>query len=295
MKSGFVSLIGRPNVGKSTLINTILNTKIAITSSKPQTTRNIIKGIYNDIDSQIIFLDTPGIHKPKHKLGNELNRQAYYSIEDVDILLLLVDAKEGLGKGDEFIINKLENINKPVILVINKVDGMNNEQVMDIILKYKDLYNFSEIVPVSALTAKNIDTLIKVIKEYLPDNIKYYDDKTITTSPLEFVMSEIIREKIFRLTEEEVPHSTAVKIEMVETSKETYVIYATIVVERDALKRIIIGKQGSMVKQIGIEARRDLEKLLKKKVYLELKVKTIKKWRDKENTVRELGHFEEIW
>ena len=289
MKSGFVSLIGRPNVGKSTLLNSIIGKKIAITSDKPQTTRNIIEGIYNDKESQIIFVDTPGIHKPKYKLGKYLNKQAYYSIDDVDVVLFLVDAKEELGKGDLYIIEKLKEIDKPVILVLNKIDKIKKENILLKISEYKDLYNFKEIIPLSALKKDNIKTLLDVLINYLPDNVKYFDDDTYTNKRLEFLIAEIVREKVFNLTNEEVPHSVTCVVEQIKKEKNNYSINVAIIVDRDSLKKIIIGKQGSMIKEIGIEARKDLEELLDKKVYLELFVKTIKNWRDKEKYLQEFG------
>lgn len=289
MKSGFVSLVGRPNVGKSTLLNSIVGKKVAITSNKPQTTRNIIEGIYNDKDTQIVFVDTPGIHKPKYKLGKYLNKQAYYSINDVDIVVLLVDGSEELGKGDLYIIEKLKEINKPVILVINKIDKIKKEDILLKIAEYKDLYPFKEIVPLSALKKDNIKTLVDVLTKYLPDNIKYFDDDTYTNKQLEFLVSEIVREKVFNLTKEEVPHSVTCVVEQIKKEKNNYSINVAIIVDRDSLKKIIIGKQGNMIKEIGIEARKDLEELLESKVYLELFVKTIKDWRDKEKYLQEFG------
>lgn len=289
MRSGFVSFVGRPNVGKSTLINKIVKTKIAITSDKPETTRNIIQGIYNDQDSQIVFVDTPGIHKPSHKLGQILNKGAYYSIEDVDIVCFLVDAKAGLGKGDKYVIEKLKDIDKPVILVINKIDGLSKDEIFLKIKEYKDLYNFKEIVPISALKNKNIDELIKVIKQYLPDNIKYFDENMITNRSMHFMISEIVREKILWLTKEEVPHSVTCLTEKVIKDKDKNIINVAIIVDRDSLKRIIIGKNGQMIKKIGTLARKDLEEILKTKIYLELYVKTIEKWRDKEKYLKEFN------
>ena len=289
MHAGFVSFVGRPNVGKSTLINQIIGTKIAITSDKPQTTRNIIQGIYNDNGTQIVFVDTPGIHKPSNKLGQILNKGAYYSIDDVDIVCLLIDAKSGLGKGDKYIIEKLKNINKPVILIINKIDGLSKDEIFLKINEYKDLYNFAEIIPVSALKNKNIDTLIKVIKNYLPDNIKYFEDDTITNRSISFMISEIVREKILWLTKEEVPHSVTCLTEKIIKDKDKHIINVAIIVDRDALKRIIIGKNGTMIKKIGTLAREDLEKLFKTKIYLELYVKTIEKWRDREKYLTEFN------
>lgn len=289
IKSGFVSLVGRPNVGKSTLLNSILERKVAITSNKPQTTRNIIQGIYNDEDSQIVFIDTPGIHKPNHKLGKVLNKGAYQSFDDVDVIAFLVDAKAGLGKGDEYIIEKLKETDKPVILIINKIDGLSKDEIFKIITEYKDLYNFKEIVPVSALKNKNLDELIKVLKEYMPDNIKYFSENQITNRTNEFMISELIREKVFNLTDEEIPHSVTCIVEQIIKDKNKHIINAAIIVDRDSLKKIIIGKNGEMVKKIGTLARKDIEELLGTKVYLEIYVKTIKKWRDKEKYLHDLG------
>ena len=292
MKSGFVSLIGRPNVGKSTLLNEIVGSKVAITSPKPQTTRNIIQGIYNDAESQIVFIDTPGIHKPNNKLGQVLNRQAYYSIDDVDIILLLVDASENLGPGDKYIIERLKEINKPVILILNKIDKITHEKILEKIVEYKDLYDFKEIIPVSALKNNNIEDLIKTIKQYLTDEFAYFEQNTITNQSISFLISEMVREKIFLLTEEEVPHSVTCVTERIEKGNSSYHIHVAIIVDRDSLKRIIIGKNGSMIKEIGMKARVDIEKILGKKVYLELFVKTIKKWRDKEKYLMEFGYYD---
>ena len=289
MKSGFVSLIGRPNVGKSTLLNDLVGKKVAITSNKPQTTRNIIEGIYNDSDSQIIFVDTPGIHKPKYKLGKYLNKQAYYSINDVDIIAFLVDASEKLGKGDLYIIDQLKKVDKPVLLIINKIDKTKKENILLKISEYKDLYNFKEIIPLSALKKDNIETLINVLKKYLPDNIKYFDENIYTNRKIDFLISEIVREKVFNLTEEEVPHSITCVVEQIKKEKNNCIINVAIIVDRESLKKIIIGKKGHLIKKIGIDSRKDLEKLLNHKVYLELFVKTIKDWRDKEKYLQELG------
>ena len=292
MRSGFVSLIGRPNVGKSTLLNSLINQKIAITSNKPQTTRNIIQGIYNDDGYQIVFVDTPGIHKPLNKLGRVLNKEAQSLTKDVDIILLLVDAKDGIGAGDKKIIASLNETDSKVILVLNKMDKMNENEILKAINDYKDLYPFTEIVPISAITKENIDTLLKVIKKYLTDNMRYFDEDTITTSTLNFLVSEFVREKIFRMTEEEIPHSvTCITSKFEETSK-IINITVDIIVDRDSIKKIIIGKQGSLLKSVGIEARKDIENLVGKKVYLELYVKTIKNWRDRDRYLAELGFDE---
>lgn len=292
MKSGFVSLIGRPNVGKSTLLNTIINQKIAITSNKPQTTRNIIQGIYNEDGYQIVFVDTPGIHKPINRLGKVLNKEAESFTKDVDIILFLVDAKEGLGAGDKKIISTLENTDSKVILVLNKIDKMNRDEIFERINEYKDLYDFTEIVPISAITKDNCETLLNVIKKYLTDTMRYFDEDTITTSTISFLASEFVREKIFRLTEEEIPHSITCITSQFEEKKNIVNITVDIIVDRDSLKKIIIGKQGQLLKTIGTEARKDIEALLGKKVYLELYVKTIKNWRDKEKYLKELGFNE---
>ena len=292
MKSGFVSLVGRPNVGKSTLLNNIVGHKVAITSNKPQTTRNIIEGIYTDSEAQIIFVDTPGIHKPNHKLGKVLNRQAYYSIDDVDIILFLVDGSDSLGPGDKYVLERLKTVNKPVILVINKVDKISREKILLKIDEYKDLYDFKEITPLSALKGDNTKTVVKVLKKYLKDDIKYYDEDTYTNSSEQFMTSELIREKVFRTTEEEVPHSVTCVVEKMEFSKNSVNVIASIIVDRDSLKRIIIGKQGSKIKEIGMSAREDIEALLGKKVYLDLYVRCIKKWRDREKYLQEFGYYD---
>ena len=292
MRSGFVSLTGRPNTGKSTLINALVGYKIAITSSVSGTTRNNIQGIYNDEDTQIVFVDTPGIHKPKHKLGQRLNDEAYFSIDDVDIILFLVDVTAPFGKGDNFVLERIKEANKPVFLILNKVDKINNDKLIELINKYKDLYDFKEIIPISALKEKNLKELIKTLKEYLPDKVKYFPDSDLTNTTKEFRVSELIREKVLRLTHDEVPHAITCVVEKFDEKKDKAIINATIIVERDSLKSIIIGKNGSMLKEIGTKARRDIEDMLGKKVYLELFVKTIKNWRDKEKYLKELGFYD---
>lgn len=292
MKSGFISLVGRPNVGKSTLLNDILKKKVSIVSSKPQTTRNMVQGIYNDDDTQIVFVDTPGIHKPNHKLGKVLNKGAYQSFDDVDVVAFLVDGKMGLGKGDKYIIERLKTLDKPVILVINKIDGLSNDKIISLISEYKDLYKWSEIVPVSAMKDKNVDELIKVFKKYLPDEVKYYDDNVVTNRSDEFMISELVREKVFLLTEEEIPHSVTCITERIIKDKDKYIINAAVIVDRDSLKKIIIGKNGSMIKKIGMMAREDIENYLGSRVYLELYVKAIPKWRDREKYLTEFGFNE---
>ena len=291
MKSGFVSFIGRPNVGKSTLLNSILNKKVVITSNKPQTTRNLIQGIYNEDDTQIIFVDTPGIHKAHNKLGRALNKQAYFTINDVDIIIMVVDITEKVGSGDKFVIDILKNIeNKPVFLVINKIDKLPREEILSKIEEYMSLYNFTEVIPVSARKKDNIDRLIEVIKKYLPDNIKYFDSDTVTNSSPEFIISELIREKVLELTDEEVPHSVTCIVDELYEEEKIINIGASIIVDRENLKKIIIGKNGNMIKEIGIRARKDIEKYFGKQVYLDLFVKVVPKWRDKEKFLNMIGY-----
>lgn len=291
MKSGFVSFIGRPNVGKSTLLNSILNKKVVITSNKPQTTRNLIQGIYNEDDTQIIFVDTPGIHKAHNKLGRALNKQAYFTINDVDIIIMVVDITEKVGSGDKFVIDILKNIeNKPVFLVINKIDKLPREEILSKIEEYMSLYNFTEVIPVSARKKDNIDRLIEVIKKYLPDNIKYFDSDTVTNSSPEFIISELIREKVLELTDEEVPHSVTCVVDELYEEEKIINVGASIIVDRENLKKIIIGKNGNMIKEIGIRARKDIEEYFGKQVYLDLFVKVIPKWRDKEKFLNMIGY-----
>ena len=291
MRSGFVSFVGRPNVGKSTLLNSILGKRVAITSDKPQTTRNMIQGIYNDKDTQIVFVDTPGIHKPKSKLGRVLNKQAYFTINDVDIVIMVVDIAEKIGTGDKFVIDILKNIkDKPVFLVINKIDKLPKEEILKKIDEYQKLYDFAEIIPVSARKKDNTDRLLEVIKNYLPDNIKYFDDTTITSSSPSFIISEFVREKVLDLTSEEVPYAVTVVVDSLEEDERTMSIAATVIVNRENLKKIIIGKNGNMIKEIGIRSRKEIESYFNKRVYLELFVKVVPKWRDKEKFLNMIGY-----
>lgn len=292
MKSGFVSIVGRPNVGKSTLLNKLLNQKIAITSDKVGTTRNTIYGIYNDEDSQIVFVDTPGINKATSKLGEVLNNKAYSSFDN-DLVLFLVDIASGYGPNDNKILNRLKEDNKDVILVLTKVDKIKKDKLYDEITKLKDLYNFLDIVPISSVKGINTTELIEVIKKYLKDDVKYFDDDVITNVSERFLVGEIIREKVLNLTREEVPHAVTCVVENMEFKKDKCYINACIVVDRDNLKGIIIGKNGQMLKKIGSMAREEIEVLLGKKVYLELFVKVIDNWRQKPNLFQELGISEE--
>ncbi len=289
MKSGFVSLVGRPNVGKSTLLNSILEMKLAITSNVAGTTRNIIQGIYNDDESQIVFIDTPGIHKPINKLGTYLNRKAYAMADDVDINLFIIDAASGFGRGDKFILERLKEMNKTTFLLINKVDQIKKDELLKLIDQYKDLYNFSEIIPISALKGDNVEDLIKTIKKYLKNDIKYYQDDVITNVSRNFIIAEMVREKLLRLTKKEVPHSITCLVENYDDVGDYINISVLIIVDRDNLKKIIIGKQGQMLKQVGVEARTDIEEFLGKKVFLQTYVKTIDNWRDREKYLKEFG------
>lgn len=292
MKSGFVSLIGRPNVGKSTLLNSLITHKIAITSDKAGTTRHAIQGIYNEKDLQIVFIDTPGIAKPINRLGKVLNRTALEQIQDVDCILFVVDGKEGLGPGDKYIAEILKRVEIPVVLVINKIDTMTNEMILYTINEYKDIYPFADIVPVSAYTNDNTERLLEVIKKYCNDEVRYFDDDIVTSSSIGFMVSEIVREKLLKDTIEEVPHSIACNCVGYEEKKDIVNILVDIIVDRDSIKKIVIGKNGNRLKKVGIEAREEIEKLLKKKVYLELYVKTIKNWKEKEKYLMEFGYVE---
>ena len=288
MKCGFVSILGRPNVGKSTLLNKIIGEKLAITSNVSGTTRNIINGIYNDKDSQIIFVDTPGIHKPKNELERVTNRMSYDNYEGADLILFMVDAKAGYGRGDQFILNRIKEDNIPIILLLNKVDLVSDKsKILDIIDKVKDEANFVDIIPISA--RKNIYDLINTIKKYLPDGEKIYEDDDLTNVSLKFMMSEYVREKLLLLTHDEIPHTVSCYCEEYTDTGKTVNVRVVIVVDRENLKKIVIGKNGSMLKEVGILARRDMEHFLGKKVMLETYVKTLKDWRNSTKLLTELG------
>lgn len=294
MKSGFVSIIGRPNVGKSTLLNAIITEHVAITSDKAGTTRNIIQGIYNESDCQIVFVDTPGIGKPQSRLGKVLNKESINATKDVDAILFVVDVASGIGKGDKYILDLLKDSDIPVILVMNKIDKLSNEQILNTIATYKDIYPFSEIVPVSALEKDNINRLIFVIKKYLNDNVLYFPKDEFTSNTTSFMVSEIVREKILNSTSEEVPHGVTCYTIKYEDKKDIVNINVDIIVDRDSLKKIIIGKGGTKLKQIGTLARKDIENLIGKKVYLELYVKTLENWKEKEKYLIDLGFIESV-
>ena len=294
MKCGFVSLVGRPNVGKSTLLNSLLKMKLAITSNVSGTTRNVIQGIYNDENSQIVFVDTPGIHKPTHKLGSIMNKKAYNNTEGVDIILFLIDISKGFGKGDQFILDRIKDKDVPVFLLLNKIDQVKDKtKLLEEINKLKDIYDFKEIIPISAMKSDNIDVVIDCIKENLEESDKIFSDEELTNVTTRFIMAEFVREKVLELTRDEIPHTVTCYVENYEEDDNVIHIQVLIVVDRDNIKKIIIGRRGSMLKEIGSKARVDMENFLGKKVYLETYVKTLKNWRDQEKYLLELGLKEE--
>lgn len=291
-RSGFATIVGRPNVGKSTLLNQIIGEKVSIISDKIQTTRTLVQGILSDEDTQIIFIDTPGVHKPKHRLGDYMVDVSMQTLEDVDIVLFMVNASEGYGKGDQFIIDQLNQIDKPIFLVINKVDQIHPDALFPIIEQYKDLCEFEEIIPVSALNGNNIEKLLELIKDHLIVGPKYFDANQVTDKTDRFIISELIREKVLTYTEEEVPHSINVLIEDVSRNNDDKLqIQATIITERDSQKGILIGKKGSMLKTIGKAARKDIEEFLEEKIYLDVWVKVKKDWRNKPSLLTEYGFY----
>jgi len=291
-KSGFISIIGRPNVGKSTFLNRVIGQKIAIMSDKPQTTRNKVQGVLTTDDSQMIFIDTPGIHKPKHKLGDFMLKVSKNTLREVDVIMFMVNAEQKLGKGDEFILEMLAGNPTPVFLVINKIDAIHPDELMGIIESYKERYDFAEIVPISALQGNNVENLLVTLAKYLPEGPQYYPDDQVTDHPERFIISELIREKVLHLTREEIPHSIAVVIDKIrrdEENEDKIHVAATIIVERDSQKGIVIGKRGALLKEVGTRARKDIEMLLGSKVYLELWVKVQKDWRNKATHLRDFG------
>lgn len=289
-KSGFAALIGRPNVGKSTLMNCLIGQKIAITSRKPQTTRNKIQTVYTSDEGQIIFVDTPGIHKAKNKLGDYMVSVAEHSLKEVDVVLWLVEPTDYIGAGEQHIVEQLSKLKVPVILVINKIDTVKREQLLVYIDAYRKLMDFAEIVPVSALKDDNTDTLIQLIFKYLPYGPAFYDEDTITDQPMRQIVAELIREKVLRSIDEEIPHGVAVTIESMKFSKKIVDIDATIICEKDSHKGIIIGKGGSMLKKIGSLARPEIEDLLEQHVNLQLWVKVKKDWRDSDYLIKNFGY-----
>lgn len=289
-KSGFATLIGRPNVGKSTLMNTLIGQKIAITSNKPQTTRNRIQTVYTCEQGQIVFLDTPGIHKSKNKLGDYMVNVAQKTLSEVDVVLWLVEPSTYIGAGEQHILEQLKKGNTPVILVINKIDTVKKEALLEVIDTYRKEMDFAEIIPVSALKDKNTEDLIQTIFKYLPYGPAFYDEDTITDQPERQIVAEMIREKALRCLDDEVPHGIAVCIDNMKYTKSIVNIDATIICERDSHKGIIIGKQGAMLKKIGTQARRDIENLLEMSVNLKLWVKVKKDWRDSDFLIKNFGY-----
>lgn len=290
-KSGFVSIVGRPNVGKSTFLNHVIGQKIAIMSDKPQTTRNKVQGVLTTDDSQIIFIDTPGIHKPKHKLGEFMLKVSKNALREVEVIMFMINAQQKLGPGDQYVMEMLKGTNTPVFLVVNKIDTIQPEELMKKIEEYRHEFDFAEVVPISALEGNNVDTLLKTIKKYLPAGPHYYPADQVTDHPERFIISEMIREKVLHLTRDEIPHSIAVEIEKIRRDEDDRVhVMASIIVERDSQKGIIIGKKGSMLKEVGTRARKDIENLLGSKVYLELWVKVQKDWRDRATQLRDYGY-----
>lgn len=292
-RSGFVTLIGRPNVGKSTLMNYLVGQKIAITSKKPQTTRNRIQTVLTTEKGQIVFVDTPGIHKAKNKLGEYMVNVARQTLNEVDVILWLVEPTTFIGAGEQHIIERLKKVNTPVILVINKIDSVKKEEILKAIAAYKDQMEFAEIVPVSARSGENTGELLKTVMKYLPYGPQYYDEDTVTDQPERQIVAELIREKALHCLEDEIPHGIAVTIESMKRKGKVTHIEATIICERDSHKGIIIGKQGNMLKKIGSTARYEIEKMLDCQVNLKLWVKVKKDWRDSEYLMKNFGYREE--
>lgn len=293
-KSGFVAILGRPNVGKSTLLNQIMGEKITITSDKAQTTRNKIQGIYTTEEEQIVFIDTPGIHKPKHQLGQFMVETALSTLNEVDMVLFMVNVSEKMGPGDRFIMERLENIKTPVFLVLNQIDKVHPDELLPIITAYQSEMDFDEIIPVSAIDGNNVDRLLQVISSYLEEGPQFYPSDQVSDHPEYFIVQELIREKVLQLTREEIPHSVAVMVESMERENDNLIdVQATIAVERNSQKGIIIGKQGSMLKEIGTRARKDIQTLLGSKIYLELWVKVQDDWRDKPRDLNRFGYKDE--
>ncbi len=292
-KSGFVSIVGRPNAGKSTFLNQVLQTKLAIISDVAQTTRNTIQGIYTDKQAQIVFLDTPGVHKPQDRLGSFMNTSAMNTIYDVDVVLFMAPADEKIGKGDMYIINRLKQTDVPVYLVLNKIDLLTKEEIYDKLVEWQNVFPFKEMIPVSAKTGLQVDHLIEVIKNDLHEGPKYYEDDQITDHPERFIIAEYIREKILYFTSQEIPHSIAIVIDKIEEDGQGMEVIASIVVNRPSQKGIIIGKQGSMIKKIRQNAQRDIRRFLGTNVKLDLFVKVEEGWRNKPKYLKELGYNED--
>ena len=292
MKSGFISLVGRPNVGKSTLMNHLIGEKIAIISNKPQTTRNKITSILTKEDFQCIFIDTPGIHKPKHKLGEYMVKAAENALNEIDVVLMLIEPTEKVLEKDKYVIERLKNVKTPVILVINKIDTIEKEKLLQVIDNYRQLYHFAEVVPISAIKGQNTEELLNVIQKYLPEGPQYFPEDMVTDQPERQIVSEIIREKALHLLEDEIPHGIAVEVTAMKKreNKNLVDVQATIYCEKESHKGIVIGKQGSMLKKIGSRSRTDVERLLGSPIYLQLWVKVKKDWRDSDFLLKNFGY-----
>lgn len=288
-KSGFIAIVGRPNAGKSTLLNALMKEKIAIMTDTPNTTRNNIAGILTKDDVQYVFVDTPGIHKPQQQLGRVLNKNAYTAMEDCDVIAWIVDITQRFGPGDEFILNRIKSLHKPVLLLVNKIDRFSKEKMIQALMAWQQKYDFDEIIPLSAKDQENLDEVLATIKNYLPDGPAMYPDEMKTDHDENFRICEVIREKILNKTEEEIPHSIAVVLEKKEIRDGKAFINALVIVDRDSQKGILIGKQGSMIKEIRIASQRELSKMLGMRIDLELYVRVEKKWRNKEQKIREFG------
>jgi GTPase len=291
-KSGFIAIIGRPNAGKSTLINQIMHEKVAIVSNKPQTTRNSIRAIMTDENSQLIFIDTPGLHKPKHELGRQMNKLAYSAISGVDVVYYIFDGTEKVGRGDEFVMDYLRNVEIPIFCVVNKIDNMPRAVLLELLMTLHKTGLFAEIIPISAKTGDNVNRLFELTRTYIPEGVKYYPDEMKVDYPEQFILAEIIREKLLAKTKEEIPHSIAVVFDQFAEKKESILIIATILVERDSQKGIVIGKGGALLKEVGQEARIELEGILGKNVFLELFVRVEKDWRNRKDRLNSLGYLD---
>ncbi len=292
-KSGFVSIIGRPNAGKSTLMNQLIGCKVAIVSDKPQTTRNRIHGILTKDEYQIVFLDTPGIHKPKHLLGEQMVRAAWAAVRDVDYIIYIIDISVAIGTGDKFLMEEVKNVKGPKILVLNKIDQLEPQAVQEKIMMLQEATGIEKVIAISALTGEGVDSLLKCLVDELPEGPQYYPEDMVTDQPERLVVAEMVREKVLLLTKDEVPHSIAVYTEKMEMMpNDVMEIHATIYVERDSQKGIVIGKNGQMLKKVGEQARMDMEKMLGNKVFLQLWVKERKNWREKQYDLTDLGFIE---
>jgi GTP-binding protein Era len=289
MRSGFVSIVGRPNSGKSTLLNHLVGEKVSIVTDKPQTTRHVIRGIVTRPEGQIVFLDTPGVHKPVYRMNERMMKSVRESVADVDLTLLIVDASVPFGRGDDFTLQLLKSVTKKKLLLLNKIDLIEKKKLLPLIDRYSKMGNFEEIIPISALTGENVEDLMPQVMKYLPEGPMFYPEEQISDQPERAIAAEMIREKLIILTEEELPYSTAVVIDRFEEDEKLHRIYASIFVERDSQKAIVIGKEGQKLKQVGTDARKELEAFFGRKIYLELHVKVKKHWRDDQETLKGLG------